>query len=254
MRFDWGIFERQGFLAGSDARRASELDGALSEPDTAAILAARGGYGLSRIVARANWSALRRAPKWIVGFSDITLLHVEAARVGVASLHAHNVAGMGRGWEPARREWCEALEAPHRCRDFTGLKTWVSGTVEGVLAGGNLSMLHAAHAAGRLRMPSRALLVLEEVSEAPYRLDRMLTALISSGALDRVAGVVLGDMTDCGPGRYGISASEVLRERLSTLRVPVLAGLPIGHGTVNRPVPLGVPGRLEPGRFRVCPG
>src|SRR5690606_10273531 len=96
VEFDGGIFSRQGFLAGSDARRLGELDAALRTPELGAVISARGGYGLSRIVYQADLAALRRYPKWIVGFSDVTALHLEASRVGVMSMHAHNAAGLGR--------------------------------------------------------------------------------------------------------------------------------------------------------------
>lgn len=91
------LFERRGFLAGPDERRLAELEAALRDPELAAVVTARGGYGLLRIAHRVDWSVLRRAPKWLVGFSDTTTLHLEAQRAGVASLHADNAGGLGRG-------------------------------------------------------------------------------------------------------------------------------------------------------------
>jgi muramoyltetrapeptide carboxypeptidase len=110
-----------------------------------------------------------------------------------------------------------------------------------VLAGGNLTLLFCSAASGRLRLPDGCLLFFEEVSEAPYRIDRMLTSLLVSGQLDRVAGFCIGDLTADGSTSATL---EVVRERLSPLGVPILAGLPIGHGKLNRCLPLGVPAQL----------
>lgn len=244
VEFDRTLFDRQGYLAGSDARRSSELDRCLRDPGLAAIVTARGGYGLSRIAASADWAALRAAPKWLVGFSDATLLHLGALRAGVAALHAHNAGGLGRGDAKARQIWREALEAPTRARTFGGLTFWVPGRARGPLVGGNLTLLESAAASGFLALPPGALLVIEDVTEQAYRVDRMLSALAAAGVFDRVAGVVVGDFTDCPPSR-GVAVSEVLRERLSALRVPVAAGLRVGHGDWNEPLVFGLPAALD---------
>lgn len=237
--FDEGIFARSGFLAGGDDRRLAELHAALREPGVRAVIATRGGYGLTRIAHAVDPFALRRDPRWIVGFSDITALHVEAARAGIASLHADNVASLGRGDADAQARFVEALEKPGTPRRIEGLIPFRGGAAAGPLAGGNLTVLFTCAAAGRLHLPEGCLLVLEDVGEAPYRVDRMLSALLSSGQLDRVAGVLVGDFTDAPPGRYGVPMEEVLRERLGELKVPVAAGLPVGHGSANHPLHLG---------------
>lgn len=239
------MFERQGYLAGSDERRLAELDLALSEPGIRAVVAARGGYGLTRIAHRVDWVALRRSPRWLVGFSDITALHVEAARVGVASLHAHNMAALGHGDALVRDRWLAALENPRGERRFEGLETWSQGRARGPLAGGNLAMLFTCAAAGRLFVPEGAVLALEDVTESSYRLDRMLTSLIVAGAFDRVAGVVVGGLTECPAGPWCVDARDAVRERLAELRIPVAAGLPFGHARHNEPLPLGLPAELD---------
>lgn len=244
VEFDWACFERRGFLAGSDARRLTELDAALTDPGLRAIVAARGGYGLTRIAHLANWGAFVRHPKWIVGFSDITALHVEAASLNVASLHADHACGLGRGDAHARQAWIAALENAEPV-EFAGLERWVAGDARGVTFGGNLTLLSTCAAAGRLRPPANAIWVLEDVTEAAYRIDRSLSALIARGAFDSAAAVVLGDFTDCPAGAHGVPVQEVLRERLSALGLPVAAGLPVGHDRINRPLPLGVPGALR---------
>jgi muramoyltetrapeptide carboxypeptidase len=245
VEFEWSMFERTGFLAGSDARRLDELDRALSDPTLGAIVAARGGYGLTRIAHRADYGALLRHPKWIVGFSDITALHVEALSVGVASLHGPNAAGLGRSDAWTRRRFLRTLEEPTAPLFFDGLKTVRQGRASGVLAGGNLSLLFTCQATGRLHLPRGTILVIEDVTEASYRVDRMLSALLASGALDRIAGVVIGDFTDCPEGPHRVPLQSVLGEQLGALGVPVVGGLRFGHERWNEFVPLGVHAELD---------
>jgi muramoyltetrapeptide carboxypeptidase len=245
VRFDPGLFARNGFLAGTDTRRLSELNLALRDPDARAILATRGGYGLTRIAHAADVAALCEHPKWLVGFSDITALHVETARLGVGSLHAANVAGLGRGDATGRAEFVAALESPGVPRRFTGLRCLRSGKTTGPIFGGNLAVLFGCAAAGRLVIRPGSILLIEDVGEAPYRVDRMLSALMASGALDEVAGVIAGAFIDAPPGKYGVSVDEVLHERLCALGVPVVAGFPVGHGRHNVPVHLGLPAEID---------
>jgi muramoyltetrapeptide carboxypeptidase len=255
--FGPGLFQRDGFLAGPDARRLEELEEAFADRTARAVIAARGGYGLSRIAHRIGTQCLRDEPKWVVGFSDVTALHVELQRARVASLHAHNLAGLGRGDALGRAEWIRALEAPHEPRRFDGLSTWQPGSARGLLAGGNLTVLFTCAAAGRLALPEGAILFIEDVGEAPYRVDRMLSAFIASGALDRIAGVLVGDFSDAPAGRHGVPIEAVLRERLAQLAIPVLAGFPAGHSRRNAPLHLGAYATLNGGTQSVelaCPG
>jgi len=236
---------RNGYLAGDDARRRQELEGALADPSIRAIIAARGGYGATRIVSCIDWSLLRANPKWIVGFSDVTALHNEALNVGVHALHAPMLAWLGTHLE-ARDEWVAALERAEY-GGWSGLEIVAPGDAEGVSFGGNLALLETLAAASRLRVPDGAILFIEDCTERPYRLDRMLTSLLTGGYLAGVAGVVIGSFTDCPPGPDGVTADAVARERLSVLRVPIVAGAPFGHGPVNRPFPIGARCRISGG-------
>jgi muramoyltetrapeptide carboxypeptidase len=244
VEFDPGVFERTGYLAGSDARRLAELDRALAAPELAAVLAARGGYGLTRIAERANFAALRRQPKWLVGFSDVTALHAEALRAGCASLHAANVGSLGQADARAREAFVQALEAPSRPRSVRDLECVAPGVARGALVGGNLSLLAACATAGRLRWPPGAVVALEDVTESAYRVDRLLTSLIVAGHFDRTSGVVLGEFTDCAPSG-GVEVRQVLAERLVQLRIPVAAGLRFGHGDWNEPLTFGLEVTLD---------
>ncbi len=229
----------------SDERRRDELVAALTGADVRAILAVRGGYGASRFVHALDWSTLAASPRWIVGFSDITALHVEAARVGVASLHGPHLTSVGRGDARARADLIRALEHPSARRAYPGLTVLREGVAAGPLFGGNLTLLHACAAAGRLQVPEGCVLLLEDVTERPYRIDRMLATLAVGGHLQRAAAIVLGDFTQCDPGPDRITVAEVLRGALSSLGVPVVSGVPVGHGVRNDPVVLGGMARVE---------
>jgi muramoyltetrapeptide carboxypeptidase len=244
VELDWAVFARDGFLAGPDARRREELEAALSARHVAAVVAARGGYGITRIASEVDFRVLRDQPKWLIGFSDVTALHVEAQSVGVASLHGHHAAGLGRGDAVARARWIEALEEPHRPRVLRG-RGLRAGKVRGPLVGGNLTVLFTCAVTGRLRIPDGAILALEDVTEASYRIDRMLSALRLGGHLRGVAGVALGGFTDCSPGVHRVPVEQVLERELEALGVPAVDRLPFGHDLPNEPLVLGVEAELD---------
>jgi muramoyltetrapeptide carboxypeptidase len=239
VRFDRSMFDIAGYLAGNDDRRAAELDRAMRATDSKAIVAVRGGYGLHRIASRMDWEAFRAHPKWLVGFSDVTVLHVEASAAGVASMHAPMVAALGRCHEPTRCRWIDALEHPLRARRWSNLAALRAGEASGTSFGGNLTVMHACAAGGRLHIPAGAILFLEDVGERPYRVDRMLTTLVMGGHFDSVRGIVLGEFTDCYPGADRICVQDVLRDLLGSLGIPIVTQFPIGHGEDNDPLPLG---------------
>jgi muramoyltetrapeptide carboxypeptidase len=241
------ILERKGFLAGDDASRADVLARAMTEPGVKAILAVRGGYGATRISASLPWDDLARAPRWIVGFSDVTALHAEMTARGIASVHGPNVTGLGRADPWTRAAFLRALERPRTSVRWEGLDVIRPGVAEGVLVGGNLALIEACAAAGRWRPPERAILLVEDVSERPYRIDRMVTSLRAGGHFARVAGIILGDFAQCDPGPDAVLAREVLVERTFDLGIPVVAGAPFGHGARNDAVVLGARARIDHG-------
>lgn len=247
VHFDRGLFETDGYLAGSDERRREELDRAFRSTSCRAVVAVRGGYGLNRIAHLLDWSAFLESPKWIVGFSDVTALHVEASARGVASIHGPMVAALGRGDAAAREAWIDALEYPSRPRSFNGLRTLREGRAQGPIFGGNLAMIHACAAAGRLRIPHDAILFLEDVGERPYRIDRTLTTLSVGGHFDHIRAVVLGEFTACAPGIDGTCVQDVATRTFAPLGVPVVDGFPVGHGLSNVPLHLGANAEVTAG-------
>jgi muramoyltetrapeptide carboxypeptidase len=241
-----GLLERDGFLAGGDERRFVELAAAMRDPLSKAVIVARGGHGAMRIVDRLPWGEFAHRPKWLVGFSDTTALHAMAWQAGVASIHGPNVTGLGRGPAPRTRSaFLLAIERPGAGSLWRGLRVIREGTATGPIAGGNLTVIHAMAAARRLTLPEGCILAFEDVSEAPYRIDRMLTSLALGGHLARAAALVFGDFVRCPLGPEGLSVDDVLEERTGRLGVPVVAGAPFGHGSTNDAFVLG-------SRARIC--
>jgi muramoyltetrapeptide carboxypeptidase len=249
------------YLAGNDAGRAADLQRAWLDPGIEAVLCARGGYGAQRIADRLDWSAMAAAPpKIFTGFSDITALHEAfALRLGVTTLHAPNIGAASFTTFPeAQDSLRHALFEPGRLvlsSDGTGCLA--GGRATGITAGGNLTMLVAGLGTADSRQPvilgasrpgapgsgfAGCILLLEDVREECYRLDRMLTQLLRSGALDGVAGVALGTWAGCGEPD---AVRQVMRDRLGGLGVPVAWGMRFGHIAPQPTIPLGVPAELD---------
>ncbi|MFE3590528.1 LD-carboxypeptidase [Streptomyces niveus] len=236
------------YLAGTDEARARDLQDAWCDPTVAAILCARGGYGVQRMADLLDWDAVRAAaPKPFVGYSDITALHEAfAVRAGVATLHGPMVATLTFLKDPATQESLRAtLFEPDTVRTVgqATARALVPGRAHGITLGGCVSLLAADLGTPHAR-PSAAggLLLIEDIEEEPYRLDRILTQLLRSGWLDGVAGIALGSWAGCGPYE---TVRALLLDRLGGLGVPIVEELGFGHGPTNLTVPLGVPAVLE---------
>lgn len=243
------LFAADGFLAGSDEQRLAALIGAIADDDARAVIMGRGGYGLLRIVARLDPALLRRHPKPIVGFSDGTVLLARAAQAGVAAIHGPVVTQLARLSADDRAALFALLESPEPCKLLGELETLVPGAASGPLLGGNLEVLSRLVGTPILPDLDDAILFLEDVGERPYRLDRLLTHLELAGIFARVAGVVVGDLVGCEePAESRLtspSATDVVRERLRRLPIPVVLGGRFGHGERNRALPYGVPATLD---------
>lgn len=246
-----GEFARDGFLAGSDQRRAEELQRALQEEDTRAVWCIRGGYGTARLLSWLDLPRLRRHPKLLVGFSDVTALLVQLTRPGgFVTIHGPVITQLPR-LPAGDLRWLKMLlfgaAAPQRV-PLGRTRTLVPGQAEGRLVAGNLSIL--ASLAGTPFAPDLrgALLCLEDVGEKAYRLDRLFWQLVSAGLLERSRGIVLGELVDCEPegaGRH--SARRVLERAIAALGLPALSGAAFGHGLRNLALPAGVRARLDAG-------
>jgi muramoyltetrapeptide carboxypeptidase len=253
VRYDEHIHSRVRYLAGDDNRRFAELTTALRSPDIKAVFCARGGYGAMRLLPRlASWAAEERIPaKPLVGFSDITALHQWLQSNGIASIHAPVLTQLGRVPADSPKRLFALLESTGPAEPLMGTDTYVGGTVEGPLLGGNLSVF--TRLLGTPFMPplDDAILLLEDLSEQPYRLDRMWTHLELAGVFGKIRGIVLGQFIGCEPRDGGFTAAEVLRDLAAATGVPCASGFPVGHGDINEPVPLGVRVRLEADEARL---
>lgn len=242
---DERIFVRTGYFAGSDERRVDEMNRYLRDPDVRAIICARGGYGVMRILDHLDGDALRRDPKPIVGFSDLSALGSWAVKhAGVRTIHGPMVNQLGR-LPAADVEWLiRTLEDPSPPGAWPDELTRVGarggGTVEGRLAGGNLEIVTRLLGTPYAFDLGAAIFIIEDVDERPYRIDRALTHLKLAGALDGVRAVGVGEFLRCEEeDGHPPSAAEVIEERLTTFDLPGVSGLPVGHGERNRAFSVG---------------
>ena len=238
------LFASDGFLAGSDDQRLSCLLEALHDREARAVFMGRGGHGLLRIASRLDPDILRSHPKPMVGFSDGTILLALAAKAGVAAIHGPVVTQLGRLPDEDHLALFELLESAEPGPLLTGLEALCPGSAGGALVGGNLEVFSRLLGTPLLPDLDGAILLLEEVGERPYRIDRLLTHLELAGVFASVAGVVVGDLVSCeepaGSRVASPSAIAVVRERLGRLGIPVALGAHVGHGTRNRALPFGV--------------
>lgn len=227
-----------GYLAGDDRSRRSQLAAAWADPNCRAILCARGGYGGMRLLEDWQWD--HTPAKWLIGFSDITALLWSMERSGISGgVHGPLVATLAD--EP---DWsCDRLFDLVSGVPLAPLQGegWVGGVATGKLLPANLTV--ATHLLGTPAQPdlTGVILAIEDVTEAPYRIDRLLTHWRLTGILSKVAGIAIGRFSQCDPpaGSSSFSVVEVLRDRLTDLNIPVVANLPFGHDGCNAALPVG---------------
>jgi muramoyltetrapeptide carboxypeptidase len=244
-------FARDGFLAGSDRRRADNLTQALQQDDTKAVWCIRGGYGTARLLSMLDLPRLRQHPKLLVGFSDVTSLLLQLAGPGgFVTVHGPVVTQLPR-LPVADLTWLKALlfGAPVPSQLPLGrTRTLVPGKVEGRLVPCNLSIL--ASLAGTPFVPDLrdAVLCIEDVHEEAYRLDRLFWQVVAAGLLAQCRGVVVGELVDCKPaGTSRHSARRVLERAVAALGLPAISGAAFGHGRRNLALPVGVRASLDAG-------
>lgn len=236
---------RWPYLAGSDADRARDFQDAWCDPGIAAVFAARGGYGSQRMLDLVDWSALRTAtPTWFVGASDATALHhAIAAHLGLVTLFASMPASAY--FDPVATDHIRAaLTDPTTVRRLRGpdAAPLVGGRAAGPIVGGTLSLIAASVGTPEYRPARGAIVVLEDVGEDVYRLDRMLTHLLRAGWFDHVAGIALGSWTGCGDDA---AVRDLMLDRLGGLGVPMVWQLGFGHHEGSLALPLGATAELD---------
>lgn len=247
--------DRHGYLAGQDRDRAADINAFFKDGDVAAVLPIRGGWGSARLLPYLDYDAIRRNPKVVVGYSDVTaLLTAIHARGGFVTFHGPN--GMGR-WDQYSLEFFKRVLFDAEAVTFTNTpafadtnvltpvryrtQTIAPGTARGRLVGGNLSVLAGIAGSPYLPAWNDVILFLEDVGEEIYRMDRMLTTLKLAGILDRIRGFVFGTCSDCGPGSgFGaLTFEELWADHIAPLKIPSWSGAMIGHGMPQWTLPIG---------------
>lgn len=230
-----GLRRRHRYFAGDDAHRLAALVDALTRDDVDAVWSVRGGSGVTRLLGELPWEALQ--PRPVFGFSDLTPLLDQLASRGWPAVHAPVVHSLDKTDEASRAHLAAMLRGEPTA-PLAG-RTVVSGDAIGRLVGGNLCMLAVTCGTPFQLDAAGGILVLEEIAEHPYKVDRMLQQLRDSGVLRGISGVALGSFTGCeAPSSAEWSLSDVFDEHLGGLGVPVVAGLPIGHDAANRAWPV----------------
>ena len=255
------VLARHGYLAGRDEDRAADINTFFADADVRAVLPIRGGWGSSRVLPHLDYGLIRSNPKVVVGFSDITALHMAIqAKTGLVTFHGPN--GMGR-WDEWSLDYFKRVlfsgEAvtfgnPTKLSDRNALaqtehrvQTITPGSARGRLLGGNLTVLTAILGSPYVPSFDGAILFLEDVGEDLYRVDRMFTQLKLAGVLDRIRGFVFGTCAECEPGEgfASLTLEEILGDHIEPLGVPAWFGAMIGHQTPQWTVPVGIEAEID---------
>lgn len=260
--------DRHGSLGGRDEDRAADLNECFADPEIRAVLPVRGGWGSARLLPLLDYAAIRRDPKILLGYSDITaLLNGIHARTGLVTFHGPNAGGRWDAYSVAvmRRVLFEAervtLDNPRATSERNVLtatehriRTITPGRAEGPLLGGNLTVLTALLGSPWFPDCSGAILFLEDVGEDWYRVDRMMTSLKLAGVLDRIAGFVFGTCSECEPGEgfASLTPEEIFADHIAPLGIPAWQGAMIGHDQAQWTLPVGAPVAIDASRGTVA--
>lgn len=248
--FDEGIFQKNGFLAGTDIQRADQVNRLFADPSVQAVVCARGGYGSMRILSLLDFEIIQTHSKIFLGFSDISaLLSVLYDRCSLVTFHGPMVTTLAKATEKTLAALQTALTSP-AVLELTPEKSKVikPGVCSGLVAGGNLTTL--CHMVGTPYAPNLKgkLLLLEDVGEMPYRIDRMLTQMKLAGCFNGIAGLILGAFKKCGQLNEIVDIFDNIFEDTD---IPILAGFDMGHGEHNLTVPLGLDATLDTDKKRL---
>jgi muramoyltetrapeptide carboxypeptidase len=238
------LYDQKGYLAGEDKARVKDLHAMFREKKIKAVLCARGGYGTQRVLQKLDYGLFSRNPKIFVGYSDITaLLFALFKKSGLITLHGPVLRDLLKGEGRNAALLLKLMTSEELTTvNFSSGTAVKEGRAEGVVLGGNLSLI--CHLVGTPFLPSfkGKLLFIEEKGEPLYRIDRMLTHLLLSGELEKCAGLMVGTLEECGDPS---SVIDLIKERCSRLNMPILSGLPVGHGEHNVALPIGVRAVLD---------
>ncbi len=249
------LLRKHGYFAGTDAQRASDINDLFADPQVKAIFVARGGYGSHRILSLLDYRRIKQNPKILVGYSDITALQLGLfAKTGLVTFSGPMVASdLGRKLTPeAEDSFWKTLTSASNPAPITCATTLSSGpnTVKrsvGRILGGNLSLIAALVGTGYFPDIRNLILLLEEIDERPYRIDRLLQQINLAGILDRATGIALGKFINCAAtaGKPSLTLDQVFQETFSGFRYPVLSGFDYGHTKSPLTIPIGIRASLS---------
>ena len=228
------------YFSGTDEERLEDLQYGIDHPEVKAIVCARGGYGCVRIVDRIQWASMLREPKWMVGFSDVTVFHQHLQRFNLPSIHGSMVLNFKDNTQEALTTLLSALKGESFSLSATSIHN-KPGQAEGTLIGGNLSIVYSLIGTNNQPDYSDKILFVEDLAEHLYHIDRMFYALNKSGILDKISGLVVGGMTDLEDTAtpFGMSVEEIILAHFQFRNIPVAFGFPAGHLNDNRALILG---------------
>ena len=238
------LLKEENQFAGTDAQRVADMHTLLEDVDVKAILCARGGYGTTRIVDQIDWSLLQKQPKWICGFSDVTAILCHLQRLGIESIHSIMAAQFGEQQEERKKSMASLfslLEGDSFSMEAPSHPFNRSGKAKGELIGGNLSILNNLIGTASDPDYEGKILFMEDLDEYLYHIDRMMVHLKRSGKLQKLAGLVVGQMSDMNDNAipFGKTAYEIIQEHIADYSFPVTFNCPVGHEPLNLAVPVG---------------
>ena len=235
------------YFAGTDEERLSDFQEALDNPEIKAIICARGGYGCVRIVDEIQWASLLNHPKWIVGFSDVTVFHQRINILSLPSIHGTMPLNFKENTTESLSTLLQHLEGNHQEISIPSHPMNIQGTAEGTLIGGNLSILYSLLGTDDEVNFQDTILFIEDLAEQLYHLDRMLFAFKKAGVLGQIKGLIVGGMTDMKDTAipFGKSLEEIICEHIKSFNIPLAFGFPAGHINDNRALVFGKKISLE---------
>lgn len=239
--YDDRLFAVSNQFAGDDNMRAGILQSYLDDPDIDAILCARGGYGTIRIIDRLCFDGFIRNPKWIVGYSDVTVLHAKLQSIGFESIHATMPINFRDNTEVALTSLTDALTSQLLEYKIKSSPLNIQGEAEAEIVGGNISVLYSMLGSSIFPDTKGKILFLEDLDEYLYHIDRMMLAMDRAGKLDNIKGLVVGGLTKMHDNNiaFGKAAEEIILERVADKGIPVCFNFPAGHIDDNRAIILG---------------
>ncbi|MCF8220470.1 MAG: LD-carboxypeptidase [Cryomorphaceae bacterium] len=232
---------RYHYFSGSDEQRLADFQDGLDDPSIKAILCARGGYGCVRMVEALNWDAFRKNPTWIIGFSDVTVFHQQIHQLGIESIHGIMPLGFIEGSDAAKETLKKSLFGESFTLEAAHVLGNIRGEAHGNLVGGNMAIVTSLLGTSLSYSFKNNILVLEDIGEHVYKIDRMLYSLRLAGVFQEIKGLVLGGFTDMEDTDvpFGKTIKDLILEQVQDLGIPVAFNLPFGHISDNQALVLG---------------